>query len=31
MKIEGTKFVQAIPSKLGQFYCNPANVPIVKP
>ena len=31
MKIVGTKFVQAIPSKLGQFYCNPANVPIVKP
>jgi ABC-type branched-subunit amino acid transport system substrate-binding protein len=31
MKIEGDKFVQAIPSKLGQFYCNPANVPIVKP
>jgi ABC-type branched-subunit amino acid transport system substrate-binding protein len=31
MKIENAKFVQVIPSKLGQFYCNPANVPIVKP
>jgi ABC-type branched-subunit amino acid transport system substrate-binding protein len=31
MKIVGNKFVQAIPAKLGQFYCNPANVPIVKP
>ena len=31
MKIENSKFVQAIPSTLGQFYCNPANVPIVKP
>jgi ABC-type branched-subunit amino acid transport system substrate-binding protein len=31
MKIEGGKFVQAIPSKLGQFYCSPQNVPIVKP
>jgi ABC-type branched-subunit amino acid transport system substrate-binding protein len=31
MKIENAKFVQAIPSKLGQFDCSPANVPIVKP
>ena len=31
MKIEGSKFVQAIPSQLGQFNCSPANVPIVKP
>ncbi|MGH3256833.1 MAG: ABC transporter substrate-binding protein, partial [Streptosporangiaceae bacterium] len=31
MKIVGGKFVQAIPAKLGQFYCNPANVPFVKP
>jgi hypothetical protein len=31
MKIVGDKFVQAIPSQLGQFYCNPANVPVVKP
>jgi ABC-type branched-subunit amino acid transport system substrate-binding protein len=31
MKIEGSKFVQVIPSKLGQFYCNPRNVPVVKP
>jgi len=31
MKIENGKFVQAIPAKLGQFYCNPANVPVVKP
>ena len=31
MKIENAKFVQAIPTKLGQFYCNPANVPVVKP
>ncbi|HTZ92936.1 MAG TPA: ABC transporter substrate-binding protein [Streptosporangiaceae bacterium] len=31
MKIENAKFVQAIPAKLGQFYCNPANVPVVKP
>jgi ABC-type branched-subunit amino acid transport system substrate-binding protein len=31
MKIENGKFVQAIPSKLGTFYCNPANVPFVKP
>jgi ABC-type branched-subunit amino acid transport system substrate-binding protein len=31
MKIENAKFVQVIPSKLGQFYCNPANVPVIKP
>ena len=31
MKIENGKFVQAIPSKLGQFYCNPKNVPVVQP
>ncbi len=31
MKIENSKFVQVIPSQLGQFYCNPENVPIVKP
>jgi ABC-type branched-subunit amino acid transport system substrate-binding protein len=31
MKVVNGKFVQAIPSKLGQFYCNAANVPIVKP
>jgi ABC-type branched-subunit amino acid transport system substrate-binding protein len=31
MRIEDAKFVQAIPSKLGQFYCNAENVPIVKP
>ena len=31
MKIENSKFVQVIPSKLGQFYCSPKNVPIVKP
>jgi ABC-type branched-subunit amino acid transport system substrate-binding protein len=31
MKIVNAKFVQAIPAKLGQFYCNPANVPVIKP
>ena len=31
MKIENGSFVQAIPSQLGQFYCNPENVPFVKP
>ena len=31
MKIVNAKFVQAIPSKLGQFDCNPANVPVIKP
>jgi ABC-type branched-subunit amino acid transport system substrate-binding protein len=31
MKIENAKFVQVIPAKLGQFYCNAANVPFVKP
>jgi ABC-type branched-subunit amino acid transport system substrate-binding protein len=31
MKIENGQFVQAIPAKLGQFYCNPENVPVVKP
>jgi hypothetical protein len=31
MKIENSKFVQVIPSKLGQFYCSPKNVPVVKP
>lgn len=31
MKIENAKFVQVIPAKLGQFYCDPKNVPIVKP
>jgi ABC-type branched-subunit amino acid transport system substrate-binding protein len=31
MKIANGKFVQAIPSQLGQFYCNPENVPFVKP
>ena len=31
MKIENGKFVQAIPAALGQFNCNPENVPFVKP
>jgi hypothetical protein len=31
MKIENSKFVQVIPSKLGQFYCSPQNVPLVRP
>jgi ABC-type branched-subunit amino acid transport system substrate-binding protein len=31
MKIENAKFVQVIPAKLGQFDCDPKNVPIVKP
>jgi ABC-type branched-subunit amino acid transport system substrate-binding protein len=31
LKVEDGKFAQVIPSRLGQFYCNPENVPIVKP
>jgi ABC-type branched-subunit amino acid transport system substrate-binding protein len=31
MKVDGTKFVQAYPSKLGTYDCNPANAPVVKP
>lgn len=31
MKVEGQKFVQVVPSKLGTFYCSPKNVPVIKP
>jgi ABC-type branched-subunit amino acid transport system substrate-binding protein len=31
MKVESTKFTQALPSQLGQYDCDPKNAPTVKP